>query len=277
MPILLDTGSSGPNGWSSISRFLRCPELFFWTERVEEEEKPLPLEAPLVRGSIGHAGLAHLYERARLTQRGEGFGHLLSPTEAMAAVAESFGVLGESQLPVALPVVEAYARRHALERLEIVGVERLATTEFGGHPYTARIDLEYRDNGKVFFLDHKFVSRIAGKIHRRYTLSGQILGLWHLGAREYGSSFGGVVLNLLGVKPIDFSRSTPEPAPWMLTRFPEIVARAHEGIARERAAMREPGYVVQATPSEYTCWPYNRPCPAFESCRWGWPKGGAVP
>ncbi len=95
--------------------------------------------------------------------------------------------------------------------------------------------------------------------------------------REYGDRFGGVQVNFLGVNPPGYDRMSPEPVPWMLARFPEIVARAHEGIERERERMREdPAYVLPATPSEHTCFPYNRPCPFFAACRWGRIEGAAT-
>jgi hypothetical protein len=272
--ILLDCGSSGANGWSSISKFMVCPQLYFWNERMRAlhgEGAGIGNEAPLVRGSIGHAGLAHLYTRVKLAQEGLGHDDYYSPIEAMALVAQKAGDLGTEMLPIAARVVKAYSRRYATERNRIVAVERLVTTEFHGWPYTARIDLEFEDRAeKVWIVDHKIVHRLEGKVYRRYVMSGQVLGLTHIGARTYGKRFGGVLINLLGVNPRAFDRVPPDPAPWILGRFPEIVARAREGIERVRAELkRDPEYVIPACPSEYTCFPYNHPCPMFEACRWG--------
>jgi hypothetical protein len=280
--ILLDTGSSGVDGWSSISRYLRCPQLYFWHEAAEAGwgGSGFTQEVPLVRGSIVHAGLAHLYTRQRLVQEGreDEFARYYSPREAMERVAEKFEPAGIELLPVAERVVAGYVARRASENLRTIAVERLAVTEFCGWRYTARIDWEYEDRaGKVWITDHKCVSKLEGKVYNRYTMSGQILGLWHIGAREYGAHFGGVQVNFLGVSPQAYDRVSPEPAPWMLARFPGVVARAHEGIERERERMkRDPEYVLPATPSEYTCFPYNRPCPFFEACRWGRIEGAAT-
>lgn len=278
--LLLDTGSSGPDGWSSISRYLRCPQLYFWHEAAEAGRggSSFTQEPPLVRGSIAHAGLAHLYMRQKLTQEGLPFDGYYSPGEAMVRVAEKFEPVGAELLPVAESVVAGYVARHASENLRTIAVERLAVTKFCGWRYTARIDWEYEDRaGKVWIVDHKCVSKLEGKVYRRYTMSGQILGLWRIGAREYGDRFGGVQVNFLGVNPQRYARESPDPAPWMLARFPDVVARAHEGIERERERMaRDPEYVLPATPSEYTCWPYNHPCRFFESCRFGGLEGAAT-
>jgi len=280
--ILLDTGSSGPDGWSSISRYLRCPQLYFWHEAAEAERdgSGFTQEPPLVRGSIVHAGLAHLYTRQKLAQEGrrDEWDRYWSPREAMELVAEKFEPAGIELLPVAERVVAGYVERRANENLRTIAVERLAVAEFCGWRYTARIDWEYEDRaGKVWIVDHKCVSKLEGKVYQRYTMSGQILGLWHIGASEYGDRFGGVQVNFLGVNPQSYDRVSPGPAPWMLARFPGVVARAHEGIERERERMkRDPEYILPATPSEHTCFPYNQPCPFFSACRWGQIEGGAT-
>ena len=272
--ILLDCGSSGAFGWSSISKFLVCPQLFFWHEKLTRERgsgSGIGAEEPLVRGSIGHAGLAHLYHRQRCTQEGRSFEDHYSPIEAMAMVAAKAGELGERMLPVAMRTVRGYVDHYVNERYRTVGVERFAKIDFHGFPYTARIDWEFEDRGgKVWIVDHKLVSKLEGKVFSRYTLSGQMLGLTHIGARTWGDKFGGVLVNFLGVNPQGYIRKPLDPSPWMLSRFPGVIARAHESIAamREKLAA-DPEWIIPATPSEHTCWPYNRPCPMFELCRWG--------
>jgi hypothetical protein len=117
-------------------------------------------------------------------------------------------------------------------------------------------------------MDHKLVSRLEAKVLNRYTLSGQILGLSHLGSRKYGDQFGGVQLNLLGVNPISFVRHVPDPAPWLLEKFPELVKHAEEAISRTEELLRQ-SLTVPASPSEFTCYNSYGQCPAFALCRWG--------
>ncbi len=275
--ILIDTGPSR-RGWHRLEAHLRCPQLFAWgygqagsgdPEARERSRRQFPPGPPLVRGSIGHVGLAHLYARLKAVQEGDDPNRFYLPTEAMGLVAGSFGELGRGMLPVATRVVRAYAEHFSHERWKVVGVEKEEETYFGRYLYTARVDLEYEDRaGKIWFADYKIVSRLEGKVLNRYTLSGQILGLMHLGSRKHGDQFGGVQLNLLGVNPISFIRHVPDPAPWLLERFPELVIHAEEAISRTEELLSL-GQVIPASPSEFTCYNSYGQCPAHGLCRWG--------
>ncbi len=192
----------------------------------------------------------------------------------MAVVANEFGDVGESCLPSASRAVRAYSQHYGIEPFEVVEVEKQFEMEFGGYRYTARVDLAIRDHAeKVWFLDHKFVGRIEGKVYRRYLLSGQFLGLQWLGAKSFGNRFAGVRLNLIGWRDLSFDRASIEPAPWMLERFPEVVKGAEEKIAAIERLVEEKK-IVPASPSEHTCWGSYGECPAFELCRWGGGGGG---
>jgi hypothetical protein len=280
--LLIDTGPSR-RGWHRLEAHLRCPQLYAWGYGQAGSANPevalasrlrFPPGPPLVRGSIGHAGLAHLYARLQAVQERSDPDQFYLPTEAMRLVAhsfptDSFAKLGKEMLPIAERVVRAYAEHFSHEKWKIVAVEHEEETHFGQFLYTARVDLEYEDRaGKIWFLDHKLVNRVEAKVLQRYTLSGQILGLLHLGSRKYGERFGGVQLNLLGVNPIAFIRHIPDPAPWLLERFPEVVKLAEEAISRTDELVRQ-NLTVPAAPSEFTCWNSYGRCPAFELCRWG--------
>jgi len=268
--ILIDTGPS-PRGWSRIDRALRCLQLFAWfdEEISGAEARKVPIARPLVRGSIAHVGLAHLYAKQQAIQQGWDPERYYSPREAMSLVAARFGEVGAAMHPIAESLVRGYAQEYSTDRFPVVGVERLVETDFLGVRYTARIDLELQDDaGRVWIYDHKTVAKIESKVLHRYTLSGQFLGLAHLGARLYGSRFGGIRLNLLSVNPQGYLRVTPEPAPWMLQKFPEVVRYAEESINRVRA-LAKAGEPLPASPSEQTCLTSYGFCPAFELCRWG--------
>lgn len=260
-----------------MESYLRCPTLFMWGYGQggsnPERAKRFPPTEPLVRGSIGHVGLAHLYYRLKCAQSPSSVdpsSAYYSPLEAMRLCADSFGELGEAMLPIASRAVAAYAQHYNHESFEIVAIEEPVETKFFGYRYTARIDLVIRDRArKVWIMDHKFIGRIESKVYRRYVLSGQFLGLIWIGRELYGDDFGGIRLNLISCRDrIGFDRYTPEPAPFMLQRFPWVVRYAEEGIAQvERLiAVGEP---VPASPSEHTCMTSYGECPAFEMCRWG--------
>jgi hypothetical protein len=269
--ILINAGPS-ERGWHRLEAVLRCPQLYAWgygRKAAESEGSRFPPTFPLVRGSIGHVGLAHLYERLRRVQIGEGYSDLYSPSEAMRLVADSFGSIGEEGHGPAARAVKKYAQRYGSEPFTIVGVEEPIETVFLGWRYTARADLIFRDRaGRVWIMDHKFVGKIESKVYRRYLLSGQFLGLAHLGSRLYGTDFGGIRVNLIGCADGKFERFTPEPAPWMLQKFPDVVREAEERIAYVERCLVE-GRPIPASPSEHTCMGSYGECPAFEFCRWG--------
>lgn len=273
--ILLNAGPSA-RGWHRLEAHLRCPQLYAWGYGQggsnPERAAAFPPTIPLVRGSIGHVGLAHCYARVKAAQDGTDPDRFYSPLDAMQLCADSFGDLGRQCLPVAAKVVRAYAQRYGSEPFRVLSIEEPTETVFEGYRFTARVDLVIEDaGGKVWILDHKFVSRIGSKVHRRYILSGQFLGLAHLGFRAYGGRFAGVRLNLVGCNVPGFSRETIEPAPWMLERFPAIVRHAEEGIARTEELISR-GEIVSASPSEHTCMGSYGECPAFSMCRWGSPE-----
>lgn len=260
--ILINTGPS-PRGWHRIESFLRCPTFYWWRANGHGERS----EA-LVRGSIGHAGLAHFYARLRARQHGQSIDAYYNVPDAMRLVGETFGDLGRSLVPKVIPVVEGYVNRYATidTRLKIIGVEELLETEFYGFRYTARADLVVEDEqDRVWIYDHKFVGRIEDKVFRRYSLSGQFLGLHHLGARRYAERFGGVLVNAVGMDR-RVGRTALDPAPWALTRFPAVVANTE----RQIAALAE--VPIESWPmalSEVVCVTPYGPCPHFDACRWG--------
>ena len=191
----------------------------------------------------------------------------------MERCAASFAGDNSEALAVATKAVKRYADHYGQDTFEVAAIEELLETEFFGWRYTARADLITRDRaGRIWIYDHKFVNRIELKVFRRYILSGQFLGLTHLGVKTYGEAFAGIRLNLVGCADGKFARTSPEPAPWMLERFGSIVRHAEEGIERLEKTIAE-GEPAPAAPSEHTCWGSYGECPAFELCRWG---GGSI-
>jgi hypothetical protein len=270
--ILLNAGPSD-RGWHRLEAALRCGQLYAWGYGQggsnPERAANFPPTMPLVRGSIGHVGLAHCYARMKAAQAGADPNDFYPPLDAMRLCAESFGDLGAECLPAISKVVRGYAQHYGTEPFRVLDVEVPVETDFLGCRFTARLDLVVEDlGGKVWIYDHKFVGRIEPRVHQRYTLSGQFLGLAHLGHRLYGPRFGGVRLNLIACTRPGFDRTSPEPAPWMLERFPHVVRHAENLIAEIERCLAA-GEPVPASPSEHTCMTSYGPCPAFDACRWG--------
>jgi hypothetical protein len=160
---------------------------------------------------------------------------------------------------------------YATETFEVIGIERLLETHFEGFLYTARADLIIKvpTTGKIWIYDHKFVGRIDDRTFKRYTLSGQFLGLHHLGLANFGRDFAGVIINVVGCNDGKCERGAPAPAPWALTRFAHNVAMAERRIADLEAA-GDVSLWPMAT-SEYACFTPYGPCDFHALCRWGKP------
>lgn len=285
--ILLNTGPS-ERGWHRLEAWLRCPQLFAYAYLIKPEGG-LGDRGPLVRGTIGHAGLAHHFARLRAKQRGDDPNAYHTIEDAMALVAAMHGELGEFFLPIALRAVMAYITQFVYEDFEVVAVEE-AVRAYVKWPdalvkvqpsranekflITQRFDRVFKDKGKrVWIEDHKFVAKIQGKTVTRYILSGQFHLMQWFGRALYGDAFGGARINLLecqenpDVKPKSLQLPC-EPAPNALGRFARNVCDAEEGIARLAAEGRDPWDYPAAMNEQVCLTPYGA-CPAFELCRWG--------
>lgn len=272
--ILIDAGPS-PHGFHGVEPFLRCPTAYRWKRDAKLRAAALgpahvadPPADPLVRGSIGHVGLAHHYARQAAVARGLDPEAFHDPVAAMTLLAERFGASGARLLPVAVAAVERHVRQYLVESFEVVAVERLLETDFEGFPYTARADLVVRNAaGRVVIYDHKFVGRIDDAVFRRYALSGQFLGLATLGARHFGPDFGGVMLNVVECNGTRLVRRQVEPAPYALQRYPRVIADAKRRIRDLEEAGSAEAWPMAV--SETTCMTNYGPCEWFERCRWG--------
>ena len=284
---LIDTGPS-PRGFHRLEAFLTCPMRYYWDRQLRQAAEATPEVGegpkadPLVRGTLGHVLMAHHYVHQFMRSAGidptTAGDRYYTPTEAAEIVAARYGEQGERLLPAALRGFEAHNRANAVERFEVIGIEKLLETWFSspGAPdprgwwYTARADLIVRmlDTGKVWIIDHKYVGRIPDdSVFRRYTLSGQFLGLYHLGNRTYGADFAGIMLNVVACDSTNRClRRSVDPAPWALERFPETVAQAE---SRIRDLEDRPVTAWPMAVSELACFTPYGPCAHFERCRWG--------
>jgi PD-(D/E)XK nuclease superfamily len=277
--ILLNTGPS-ERGWHRVETAARCMQLFAYNYILEIGHGD---RGPLVRGSIGHVGLAHHFARRRAQQQKTDPDVYYEPEEAMRLVAATFGELGEQYLPIATHAVLAYMNAYAGEQFEIVMVEekvsgmirwpehlRVGARANVAYPITQRFDRVYKNTaGRFWIEDHKFVSTIKSSTAARYTLSGQFQLMQWFGRAIYGDSFGGARINLVqcSEKPKSVQVSL-DAAPRMLNRFPQVVCDIEERIEALRAEGRDPWeYPAQA--NEHVCMTAYGRCPAFDICRWG--------
>ena len=263
---LMDTGPSEA-GWHPIESALRCTQLYYITQVLKLGRDPLP--EPLIRGSICHVGLAHFYERQRRMQSGEPFDRLYSPLDAMEVLWRLMGANDKDLLTRCQRAIEAYFQAYATDRFtRIVAVEKQYEIQLASGRYTARVDLHVEDRaGMQWFWDHKSSSRLMDKTGARYTHSGQILGLQEIGSRLYGSSFGGVRLNLLSVEDRPrFARCAPGYNLGFRRKF-EIMVKT--GRDRMRILNQLSWDQVPPVATELSCETIYGPCSCLEICKGG--------
>lgn len=293
---MINAGPSGA-GWSSIEAAIRCERLFYF-QRIHRRAiasgdaaatEPTPPAFPLVRGAIGHVGLAHEYARRNAKKFNIDPETYYTRDEAMTIAAESWGmkakcVDGTSVEEIleehARPTVTDYFNYRDSERehLPVVGIECLDEMLLpNGKLITQRMDLVTYDTGKYFIYDHKFSTEThMAKLVSRYSLSGQFLLMQLLGAKRYGREFGGLRLNILianqGLKAeARFKRFAPEPSPAALAEFPAVAAARRDRIDSLKG---QPMSAYLPALNEMICVNnYEGRCSAYQLCQWG--TGGA--
>jgi len=272
-PKHIDAGSSGEWGWHATELALRCPQLFAYHHRIKGLD--FGDRAPLLKGSLVHQGLAHHYARMQSAQQGRDPDEWAKPEVAIDACAEKLGRAALQFVDLAKQVVREYAAQYAAETIAVLSVEEVYRSEVQGRAFTQRFDLVARNAaGKVLIFDHKTTGRLAA-IGKRYTLSGQFLGMESFGRAIWGSDFGGVVLNLVELPAkygarCTFERKAAEPAPNAARGFTLTVLHARERIEALDAAQTDP-WQWPKTLSEQVCVSAYGTCDAFEFCRWGKP------
>lgn len=289
LPILLDAGSSGPDGYTSTSDWIRCPQLAI------NKAAGVPGATdrdPLVKGSLIHVALAHHYARQQAPQVDLDPDRYLTPHAAVEALAQKWAREGISVDPEFVPLVhatyDAYAAHYAFERFRLLSVERKVTEEIRGplngrmHRWTARIDLEIEDaSGRVFIIDHKSYGTTGKRKKEGFELAGQVVGLTWWGRRTYGEQFGGVVINGLqwpkgptkrypeGLPP-QFERFRPRPAIYAVSKWPVSLEhhREYQEWLRDRYG-DDPNNYPQMLQEQGPCMDRYGACPFREACRLG--------
>lgn len=283
--ILINAGPSS-RGSHRLGSFARCPQLFAYEQLLGLD---LGDRGPLVRGSIGHVGLAHHFARKRAERLEEDPERFYPVEEAMGLAAHEFGEMGMHFLPIAARAVAAYIAANAFTVREILYVEHEVRARVRWEPeyvvarpdrkdkaylITQRFDCVYKDSaGKIWIEDHKFAARILAKTVSRYALSSQFHLMQWFGHALYGDDFGGARINLIECsespdKPVKLESLPVEPAPNAVRRYTRNLCDLEEQIEDLAAEGRDPWDYPMACHEQVCMTPYGR-CDAWDLCRWG--------
>lgn len=276
--ILIDTGPS-ERGVHRLETAGHCGQLYSFTYNFgRQSDRPplLPVSMPLVRGTLGHIGLAHYYARLACTQRKMNPDVYFDPLEAIDEKIKRMDAAKEPGYTIARDVrdlvhraVTGYFQHYAMETMQVAAVEHVVRMQFKGYLLTQRMDLIVQDRaGKFWCYDHKFVASIQSKSVTRYNLSPQFLEMYHQGVNAFGPKFGGLRINLIGCEGDvpKFQRASPEPSPFALQMFPRWVEQTEQKI--ESWKTLDPWDHPKSFGEQSCVTPYG-PCPGTELCRNG--------
>lgn len=244
--ILLDTGSSGPEGWHGREVVLRCARKHGLAAKYGAQIREGDAQ---IRGSLVHVALAHYYAQLQARQQGWDPDEFFPPEEAVHECARRHEGAWPKWVTVALAYYTAYKAHFALTREEVIAVEHIFAVQVPGPatgrmiPYKARVDLVLCNNGRVVFVDHKTTGRITEKTEKGFALAGQLVGQQWIGRHLYAERWGGLNLNLISP---DLVRRIPAPlAGAAVAGFPKTL---------EASVLLEELWTQHYGPDP-TCWP----------------------
>ena len=296
--ILLDTGSSGEDGWSSSQVYLRCLR----KARLKKAGYQDGSRAPLIKGSLVHVGLAHYYARLQADQNGWDPDRYYTPAGAIAKVAEKNGPAWLEHRLLADKAVAGYQRRMSAYPERVVAVEHLVEMEipttFGdSHPdpndgelarlrhllacelpptvtHRARIDLICETpDGRYVIRDHKTQSNPNARGTAPFDLSGQVVGLSWWGQREYGDKFAGVEIGAVNLTTGRIDFRTPRMAPHAVAEWPKMRTWVEVVKLTARALYADGMDHPMALSDQGPCLDRYGPCGFRDSCRMGIAEG----
>lgn len=273
---IVDPGPS-PHGWHKLQTALQCGRKVWYYLDDKEKDLPRQMTVPLIRGSLGHLGLAQFFSRLYNEQRGLDPDEYASPEYAIRYSVEQNGY-PHWHTDLAINVVREYAAQYR-KRWRVVAVEKVLFGRVEGWPYTQRADLIVFDEylGKYLIVDHKVVTRLPSGSPARYILSGQFLGYGMFGRELWGDQYGGTYINMISApnkikedftdpELYDFRLIKVEPTPGADPVFRRTLIKANKILdeVREQDITEVPGSF-----HENICTTQYGRCPHFGRCQWG--------
>jgi hypothetical protein len=270
---LIGTGPSSPLSGHKIDSFIKCPQLWAYSNLIEPDPIGPRGESPaLIKGSLGHQGLAHYYRRLQAEQEGEDPEKWLSATQAIELRGAQEGPSWQEFVTLAQTTVRAYARHYDGQQIKVRGVESVFALEGPGWKVTRSADLVVEAAGVMRIIDHKFVGRLTKTTVDRYALSGQFLDYALIGQEAWGERFGGTYLNLIewpkGKSTPHFLQALAPAAPNAVAARRDALARAHAAKDHLAMAKTEPWAYPKRLHEQVCTGPYGH-CKAYELCRFG--------
>ncbi len=208
-PELLSTGPSSEYSGHGIDKYIRCPQLWAYANLIEPKpfRRMVGANPGMTKGTMGHVGLGHHYQRMWARQHGQNAARWWSPLLAVEVLAESRGPEWERWVPFVQLGLRRYFAPYERERFTVLGVEMVLamtitvnmpdgrTLQF---PVTRSADLVIAlPDGRVIIIDHKCRSVVSNDDFRGYAIDGQFLDLQIMGRLVWGDAFAGAFLSII--------------------------------------------------------------------------------
>lgn len=204
----------GPTGQSSagyhrLEDLMVCPRRFGY--RTIEHLAPRVMPQALALGTCVHEALAAFYRGA-------------DPIEALREVPYRAAY----RVPTARPIIEAYLKQRAKDRVNVLAVEEEFAIKVRGRLFTRRIDLVVEDHGRIIVRDHKTCGDVP-KRKATFPFDASLFTQWVVGKAvlpaKYQLPWGGFEVNLLSTRK-------PYPASYVnVTWAPRIIDEAPRELA----------------------------------------------
>ena len=241
-----NTGKSRA-GYHRLEDLTVCPRRFGYREI--EHLVPIVSPKPLALGTCVHEALAAFY-----------LGR--DPMAALRDVPHRAAYC----VPQAKPIVSAYLKSHARERLDVLAVEEEVAIKLHGRLFTRRLDLVVAEQGRVVVRDHK----TSGDSKKRAMsfpfdaslFTQEVVGKPVLPAK-YQLPWGGVQVNIIETR--EPFRSFVQPISWM----PLLLKEAPEDLAywtQQAAEWVEKGVSGWKFPKSWHCQGQYSQCDYLPLC-----------
>lgn len=211
-----------------------CPRKFGYREIEHIVSRVMP--RPLALGTCVHEALASFY----------------LGRDPMAALRE-VPYRAAYCVPKAKPIVSAYLKSHAHERLEVLAVEEEIVVKLNGLIFTRRVDLVVVEMGRVVIRDHK-TSGDSKKRALSFPFDASLFTQWIVGEKtlpaKYQLPWGGVQVNIIETR--EPYRSFAQPVSWM-PRLLEDAPRSLSYWTKQAARWVERGVSGWEFPQSWRC------------------------
>lgn len=175
--------NAGPSraGYHKVATFMACPQRYAYAHVLGLQ--PARESEAIATGSLLHIARMHYYARIA------GRSGAIDPVEAMRTAPARIAWCFE-RAAMAWPRYVEWARE--ADDFIVLDIEREYAVKVVGSLLTARIDLVYMRDGRVWADDLKTTGGDPARVERIYEASGQVAVIWLIGARVLGELYAAV-------------------------------------------------------------------------------------